>query len=152
MTGVKLEIQDTGLDSIGGSEVYSKAGTGYLNLYATTMRPEFDAVGTNHESARLEGGVRKAASNEIISNLPTRITIQGLYQLSDINDFGTILEMQRTLGLKQLKGGLGILGVMPGSQVDDSVYVIIRSIKPTEVINDSISTIGYTMQLEVVEE
>lgn len=152
MVGVKIEIQDTGLDSIGGSEVYTKAGSGYLNLYATTMRPEFDVVGTNHESARISSGVRTAASNEVISSLPTRITIQGLYALDDIADFGTILSMSRTLGLKQIKGGLGLLGVMPGSQSDDTVYVIIKSIKPSEVISDSTTTIGYTMQLEVVEE
>lgn len=152
MVGVKIEIQDTGLDSIGGSEVYTKAGSGYLNLYATTMRPEFDVVGTNHESARISSGVRTAASNEVISSLPTRITIQGLYSLDDISDFGTILSMSRTLGLKQIKGGLGLLGEMPGSQGDDTVYVIIKSIKPSEVISDSTTTIGYTMQLEVVEE
>lgn len=150
MTDVKLEIQDTGLGSIGGSVLYTKAFEGYINIYATTMRPEFDVVGTNHESARIEGGMRKPVSNEAITSLPTRLTIQGLMP-TDYASFQDFLKLSRSLGLKQLKGGLGSLGIMPGSQVDNSVYCIVRSIKLSEVINDSVNTIGYTMQLEVIE-
>lgn len=152
MVGVKLEIQDTGVSSVGGAKIYSTSSDDWINLYATTMRPELDSVGTNHESARIKDGERVAVSNEIITSLPTRITINGLYLLSDIENFKKVIKMQRTLGLKKIKGGLGLINILPGVTDDSEIYIIIRSIKPTEVMSDSTSTIGYTMQVEVVEE
>ena len=151
MVSEKIEIQDTGLDGIGGSVAYSLATSGYVNMNATNMRVEIDAMGTNHDAKLLDSGVLKASANEIESIKATRLTLNCLMPVTDVANLGFIMAMSRTLGLKQIKGGMGLIPEIPGVQVDDTMYVIIRSIKPTEQLNDSITTVNYIIQLEVVE-
>jgi hypothetical protein len=147
----KLEIMDTGTEEKGGSVDYPRASTDWLNLNSTTIRPEVDYL-TNNYLAQKKNFILKIwdfISNRIQSKNPPRYTVTGVFHVDNISNVQTLLNMGDTFGLKKIRGGYGTLGVMPGN-ISGEVYVIIRSFRISETVQESTTTIRVTMSLEQV--
>lgn len=152
MSGVKIEIMDTGSSSKNVSEGLWTPTNEWINIYATTLRVEEDVIKTNHESRRFDGQMLYAPKNEPTSVMSQRLYINGQFPLDKINDLKLFRQMGRTLGLKKIRGGLGLISTCPGVTSGGELYINILSIKPSEVLSQSTSSIGYIMHVEIVEE
>lgn len=143
-------MMDTGAGTIGGAADFTKAGDGWFNIFANTIRVEADTLKTNHETKRMDGGYYAPASNKPTAILPTRLTITGVINVNNDTLTQFLYKAQRSLGLKKLKGGVHLLKNHP-SAVSGEVYIIVTSFKPSEALSDSVNTYGYTLQAEVIE-
>jgi len=154
--GKLLMIKDTGYSEVGGAtSTYSKANNGdWLTLFSSRLNIEMTTKTTNYASGQLDGDTLTFNNNELSAILPTRITIEAMMPISTQADKDLVkelLKMQGTLGVKYLKGGLGLIGVLPHSFDDngeDAIGLLIKNIVPREVVDNSVTYIALTIQAE----
>lgn len=159
--GTKLQIADTGLNVVGGTETYTKVNSGsYVTLPSTTLRSEFTVNTSDNQSVRFDETVTDRLSfhpNNVTSVLPPRFTVSGLLNLTDATDQATytyLLQMQRSPSIKKMKGGLGSITYMLDNftdGADKAVYVLIKNFTPNEVLSNGVEHVSFTLQLEQVK-
>lgn len=165
--GNTLRIRDTGLDEVGGTEIYSKVEYGSENdlipLGSSRLNSEFTVNTTDYKSTRLSNGELDFVSNEISSVLPPRWQVNGLIPASNVEQIQAIRKLQTTLGIKELTGGLGLISAMPEKQTGtytpqngspttyDFIHVIVKNVTMAEVLSRSTEYIQVTIQLEQVK-
>ncbi len=97
---------DTGMEEKGGPIVYSRANTLWMDLFASSLRPELNFIATNYESKLYSGDTLAFAPNRIESAMPTRFTVTCKYPANQLLELQKLIKMGRTLGLKKIQGGL----------------------------------------------
>lgn len=152
MSSTKIEIMDTGAFDKGGVASLWRPTEEWINIFATTVRVEEDIIKSNHESRRFNGEVLYAPRNQMTSVMSQRLYINGLFPIEKLEDLKKFRLMTRTLGLKKIRGGMGLIESSLGATEQGELYVNILSIKPNEVLSNSTTTIGYRMHVEIIEE
>ena len=149
VNGTLIQIYDSGMEEKGGSIVYTRADTEWIDLYATSIRPEINYIATNYESKKLNGDIIEFVGNRIESKNPIRFTISCKFPTNQIFELHKIIKMGNTLGLKRIQGGLGSLSTLQETYNAD-VYVIITSIQISETLNSAVDNISVTISLQMV--
>ena len=152
----KYEIQDTGLEVIGGSVVHTRASTNWINLRGASLQPNINYSTDGYQSSKKDYVNDKWTyeSNRVTSKAPVTFTVPIAIPKDSVSDFQAVLNMGDTFGLKKIKGGFGLIDVMPES-IDNSgtkeLYCIIKAINPNESFaNGSASLYRATITFEVV--
>lgn len=159
MAGV-IRIKDTGLDVVGGTETHAKVTYGVDNwvpLNGFSLTGEFTVKGTNNEASRTSGNYFAGTAltynpNEIAAIIPPRFTIRGLVNAEDSTLVRAIVNLQRTLGIKRLTGGIGLIDALPEVATDTYEYVsiLIKNVTFTERIQNDKKYIDITINAEQV--
>ena len=150
-----IQIADTGQATSSGEAVYTKVDSGnYISIPSGNVRYELDSLSTNFDGRRLDRtlGILSFWGNKVTAIKPMRITLPCLVNntTEGLEIYAKLQLMQRTLGLKKLKGGLGTISTNPNVNTDGSIYVTIKSLKPTENLKTASNAIYFTVQLEQV--
>ena len=153
-------IKDTGLDKVGGTVKYSQSGSGnWMSLFSSRLNVEMTTKSTNYASGQIDPTTQNLTFNndELSAVLPPRITIEAMMPINDQTSkdlMKEILMLQRTLGVKYLKGGLGLLDVMPNNLVDGGdnvIAILVKNIVPREVVDNATTYIALTIQAEQIK-
>ncbi len=133
-----LQIRDTGKKTKTGAVVYPTAFTDYKTLPSGVVRADIDIIKTSHDGYDLDSAGNLAfIPNETTSLKATRfnITINFPYSSPDeIFSFNEFINLRRTRGLKQIKGGIGTIDALSDGLSTNDIYCIITAIKTQEVI------------------
>ncbi len=152
---VALEIADTGLDKVNGTEIYVKVNSGeYLTLYSNVLRSEFTVQTTDNSSYRKKDDSNITFhSNELTAVLPPRFTINAFIPVDNTDDISNVIALRNSKGIKKLKGGLGLINASPDNFDDsgeDAIYVLLKNLTLNEVLRESTNYLKMTLQLEQV--
>lgn len=148
-----IRIKDTGLNKVGGTEVFTKINSGnWTELKGFSLRGEFGTQGTDYQSQRESGGLLTWKSNEVTALMSPRFTLQGLVDATDATLIANIIKFGRSKGVKRITGGLGLIAALPEVATDTYSYVSIKinNITFTEVQANSTNYINFTIQCEQV--
>ena len=153
-TVAKYEILDTGMEEIDGSVVYNQVTTDWINLRGMSFQPNINYSTDGYQSSKKDYTNQKWTyeSNRITGKNPITFTISIAIPKDRWFDFKYILNMGDSFGLKKLRGGFGLIEMMPG-QVNGEIYVIIKGINPNESFNNgSLDLYRATITFEIVVE
>jgi hypothetical protein len=158
--GQQIKIKDTGLDKVGGSVTYSAVTYGidnWIDLDGFTFRGEFTVNTTNNVATKttinyFSGESLDFQSNEIAALQAPRFTLQGLVSAGDSTKIRAIVNLGRTMGIKRISGGMGLINALPEVATDTYNYVsvIVKNITFSEVVSNGEDKINFTIQLEQV--
>ena len=157
VNGTTLKIQDTGFDSPTGVLTHIKVEWGednWLPLGSDRINAEFTTTGTNFSGYKNESGVLGYNNNEVSAVMPPRWQINGLIRADETDLLRAIRNLQRTMGVKKLRGGLGSIAAMPDSIEEGSgraIFVLVKNITFAEVVSNSTDYVAITLQLEQVK-
>lgn len=157
VNGKTLKIQDTGFDTPTGVLTHVKVEWGsdnWLPLGSDRINAEFTVTGTSNSGYKNESNVLGYFNNEVAAIMPPRWQINGLIPATETDLLRAIRNLQRTVGVKKLKGGLGSIAAMPDSIEDGddrAIFVIVKNITFGEVVTNSTDYVAITMQLEQVK-
>ncbi len=148
----KIRIKDTGLNKVGGTKKYSTATDDWVDLDGFQLRHEFTVMSSDNQAPVIDDGKLTFTSNEITGIQAPRLTMQGVIATADINKLQLLLDMRRTLGIKEISGGAGIIPAYPGAYVDDynCIAVILKNVTMSEVVKDGTEYANITIQMEQV--
>ena len=152
MTNV-IRIKDTGLDKVGGTVTYTQIDSGnWIDLSGFVMRFEFTVLATTHQATQVDGDKLTFFPNEVTGVQAPRITLQGLIDATNATTISNIIQLNRTMGVKRLSGGIGVISGMPEKLTDtyDYISVIIKNITMSEVLSNDKEFANITIQLEQV--
>ena len=166
VNGKTLKLKDTGLDKPDGTELYSKVTfntDNFVPLGGTRLTSEFTTNATQGTTTRISNGEFSFKNSEVTAVLPPRWQITGLIPASETELIKAIRKLQKTLGIKELTGGLGTISAMDEVRIGtytpegggedisyDYIYVIVKNITMSEVISNSVDYVNVTIQLEQV--
>lgn len=148
-----FEIQDTGMEDIGGSVVYNKIGTDWTNLGGSTLTPNIDYITDSYQAQKKDRVNQKweFIGNRVQSKNAINFTLTCAFSKDRLTDYENVLRMGDSFGLKKIRGGQALIEIMANIQgvPDGELYVIIRSIRPSEGIN-RLGALGLSITFEVV--
>lgn len=148
-----IRFKDTGLDEVGGSVLYSTINSGnWFTMYGFSITFEFTTLKSDNQSTQVSEGEFVYINNEVAGVQAPRITLQGLVPVSDSTLIQNIVKLNRTIGIKRLSGGLGVINALPEVETDTYNYisVIVKNITIREELVNDTEYANITIQLEQV--
>ena len=150
----KIRIKDTGLNRVGGTKIYSTVSDDWIELHGMSLRHDLTVMTTDNQSTKInDDGELTFQSNEITGVQSPRLSLQGVVEISDVDMVKKLIKLDRTMGIKQLSGGAGIISAYPEAQNDtyDFIYVILKNFTIAEVVRDGTDYAKITIGLEQVQ-
>lgn len=151
----KYEILDTGMETPDGSVVYNRASTSWINLKGASFQPNINYGTDGYQSPKKDYVNQKWTyeGNRVTSKNPITFTMAIAIDRASKADFETIIDMGDTFGLKKIKGGFGLIEMLPESNTNGEIYCIIKAINPNESFsNNSLSVFRATITFEIVPQ
>lgn len=152
-TIAKYEIYDTGMESINGSIEYTQASTEWINLSGANFQPNINYSTDGYQAPKKDYDNQKWTyeSNRVTAKNPVTFTTRIAIPKERKEDFQSIINMGDTFGLKKIRGGFGLIEMMPGANENGEIYCLITAINPSESFsNGSISLYRATITFQVV--
>lgn len=156
----KIRIKDTGLNKVGGTKDFINITYGvdnWIPLDGFSLRHEFNVMTSDNQSTKTTGNYFSGQtlnfqSNEVTGIISPRLTLQGIVATSNATKIRALIGLNRTMGIKQLSGGAGIIDAYPEVATDTYNYisVIVRNFTISEVVLDGTEYAKITIQLEQV--
>ena len=153
MIGKQIQILDTGRATREGSVIYTQASENWLTLFGTRMNFGYRSSKTDNVALRASNGVLQANPNELTSINPVSIQIWGHIPSSESEVVAAISKLNRTAGVKYLKGGNAMLEGCPDAieyESETVLPVIIYGLDMTESTANGVDYINITINAEVV--
>lgn len=150
----KLRIKDTGQNTDSGSVIYTQVNSGsWFDLTGFSFIAEFTTLTSDHQTQVVESGLFTFSPNDMVGIQAPRFTIQGLVESSNTSLIQNIIKLNRTLGVKRISGGSGIISALPESATDTYTYVpvIVKNITLSDVVRNGVDYVSMTIQLEQVK-
>lgn len=150
----RIQILDTGRNSVNGAQIYAQVNSGnWIPLSGFTLSGNFGVSSTNHASFQeADASNLSFLPNEAAALQAPRFTLRGIVPADDNATIQNIIKLQRSKGIKQLTGGLGLIDSLPEASTTSPVYihVIIKTVDFSEVYASDKKNITFTIQLEQV--
>lgn len=147
----RLRIKDTGLESVSGSEIYTKANSGnWLDLYGFTIAANYrNLVSTNEGHINEDSSNFGHSENAQTGCAPPRYTIRGTVAAADATNILTkLVAFRKSKGVKRLSGGLGVIDAdKDGDDTYSYINVIIVNLTISEVLASSTDYIDFTIEV-----
>lgn len=150
-----IKIADTGLNEVGGTVTYTQVDSGsWIDFTGFRFGFQFPATATDNSTQVLADSSNLTFSpNEVESLSAPRISMAGLVDIDTNSGVITkLIQLQRSLGVKRLAGGLGVFGVLPEASGTSPNYisVIITNISVEENLRGSTNTVAVTVEFQQV--
>jgi len=154
-TVAKYEILDTGMEEVNGSVVYPRASTYWINLRGARFQPNVNYSTDGYQAPKKDYTNNRWTyeSNRVTGKNSITFTMNVNIPKKNPNadtEFKAILDMGDTFGLKKVRGGFGLIGLMPESDANGELYCIIKAINSSESFTNGLSLYTATITFEVV--